>query len=210
MHCYFICLYLFFAGSHLLFWTVSSCTVLEKNLSVVDFISYILCKSKWSCLHQDIKSLHSMWVSRICRARSQKALCLQWNVALSNCLFSLLEENLSSWSFRAILMVQKAIIRHLSALEVKQELLSMCSYWCCAADLIWEREVNQPWMDSLALATKLKIALVYLYIYMYVYGYVWHSGHFWDGGFDLKYEIRQWQPSVDHTVSQELKVQVGH
>lgn len=59
-----------------------------------------------------------------------------------------------------------------------------------------------------ALVTRLKLALlhIYLFIFIDIYVYILHSCYFWDGGVDLKYEIRQWQPNVNvnHAVSQEL------
>lgn len=43
-------------------------------------------------------SSRSVWASSICRVRSQKALLLQWNGLVLNCVLLLLEKSLSGWS----------------------------------------------------------------------------------------------------------------
>lgn len=69
----------------------------QKNLLALCFKSPILCKLKWSCLHQDIKILHSRRLSGTCWVRNQKALPLQRDVVFPNCVFSLLEKKQFWW-----------------------------------------------------------------------------------------------------------------
>lgn len=136
---------------------------------VLDFKSYILCKLKWSYLHQDIKSLHSMWVSRICWVRSQKTLCLQLNVLL-DCVLSPLEKNLSGRSLRAFLMVQKTalLLWNRRGAPVCVLLLMLCfdpamgdrGESAHGAALLW---------PGWALVTRAKLALLHIYIYIYLF-----------------------------------------
>lgn len=79
---------------------IVGCSIILSFFTFCCWWPFAVLKSSQSCLTPAVnwngfaytkKTLGSVWMSRICWLRSQKALCSQWIVIISNHVFSLLE-----------------------------------------------------------------------------------------------------------------------
>lgn len=124
------------------------------------------------------------------------------------CLLTTGKKSISGWSVRVFFNGTKGHTRQRFSFGnrrgglVRVLLLMLCFDPAMGDRGEWAHGATPLW-PVWALVTRLKLALGRAYIYAHVY--ILHSCHFSGGGVDLTCETRQWQPRVNHAVSQELK-----